>query len=206
MGHLAILGASGHGKVVADAASLDANWETISFFDDAWPHVGAKMPWPVVGNTQDLLETLDQFHGVVIGIGDNAIRQQKHELLLKNKAKIVSIVHPQAYISRYAVIAPGCVVFAQAVININAYVGSNTIINTGATIDHDCHLCGYVHVSPGANLAGGVSVGKGSWMGIGSSVKQGVKIGSNVIVGAGSVVIEPIPDGQIVAGVPAKKL
>jgi hypothetical protein len=33
---LAILGASGHGKVVADAAGL-AGWDEVVFFDDAWP-------------------------------------------------------------------------------------------------------------------------------------------------------------------------
>jgi glycosyltransferase involved in cell wall biosynthesis len=33
---LAILGASGHGKVLADAAE-QCGWPSVSFFDDAWP-------------------------------------------------------------------------------------------------------------------------------------------------------------------------
>ena len=36
MKRLAILGASGHGKVVADCAEL-CGWESVSFFDDVWP-------------------------------------------------------------------------------------------------------------------------------------------------------------------------
>src|SRR5690606_24126355 len=36
---LAILGASGHGKVVADCAEL-CGWSVVEFFDDAWPGSG----------------------------------------------------------------------------------------------------------------------------------------------------------------------
>ena len=34
---LAILGASGHGKVVADAALSTGLWQEVVFYDDAWP-------------------------------------------------------------------------------------------------------------------------------------------------------------------------
>ena len=50
---LAILGASGHGKVVADAA-LGAGWQP-TFYDDAWPGVSSCGPWPVVGTSADLI-------------------------------------------------------------------------------------------------------------------------------------------------------
>lgn len=36
MRKLAILGAGGHGKVVADTAEC-CGWEEVFFFDDAWP-------------------------------------------------------------------------------------------------------------------------------------------------------------------------
>jgi maltose O-acetyltransferase len=35
-------------------------------------------------------------------------------------------------------------------------------------------------------------------------VHPGVKIGSNVVIGSGSVVVKDIPDGMIAAGNPAK--
>lgn len=205
-GHLAILGASGHGKVVADTAALNPEWKTISFFDDAWPYISSELPWPVVGNTEALLDILEQFSGIVIGIGNNAVRQQKHEFLVKHAAPIVSIIHPQAYISSRAEIGVGSVVFACAVINIHAKIGLSSIINTGATVDHDCLLADFVHISPGAHLGGSVEVGSRSWIGIGSSVRHCIVLGSDVMVGAGSVVVKPINNNQIVAGVPAKSL
>jgi len=204
--HLAILGASGHGKVIADTAALNPKWQKISFFDDAWPDTDSEMPWPVVGKTNSLLQALDQFSGVVIGIGNNAIRQQKHNLLVEYNAPIVSIVHPRAYISPFVTLGVGTVAFACAVVNIHCSIGLSCIVNTAATIDHDCRLADFSHASPGSHLGGGVEVGERSWIGIGSSVKQCVIIGSDVVVGAGAAVVKSLPNNQVVAGVPAKLL
>lgn len=43
---LAILGASGHGKVLADIAEL-TGWDKVVFFDDAWPEVQRNGAWEV---------------------------------------------------------------------------------------------------------------------------------------------------------------
>ena len=46
--------------------------------------------------------------------------------------------------------------------------------------------------------------GELSFLGIGATIIQGIKIGKNVTVGAGSVVIKDIPDNVIAVGNPAK--
>ena len=51
---LAILGASGHGKVVADAAEC-SGWDRIVFYDDAWPKCEVNGVWNVIGDTEALL-------------------------------------------------------------------------------------------------------------------------------------------------------
>lgn len=206
MSHLAILGASGHGKVIADTASLNPAWERISFFDDAWLDIEKDFPWSVIGDTDELLVSLDRFAGVSIGIGNNTIRQQKHTLLASHFADFAIIIHPQAYVSPYAKIGDGTVIFANSVVNIHATLGLSCIVNTGATIDHDCRVGDYAHVSPGANLGGEVKIGQCSWVGIGSSVRQCITVGSSVVIGAGSVVVSNISDKQIVVGAPAKPL
>jgi len=55
-------------------------------------------------------------------------------------------------------------------------------------------------------LAGNVHVGEFSFFGANAVIREGVKIGKNVLVGAGSVVIKDVPDNQIVVGNPAKIL
>jgi acetyltransferase-like isoleucine patch superfamily enzyme len=85
-------------------------------------------------------------------------------------------------------------------------LGLGCIINTGATFYHDCVLGDGVHICPGVHLAGDVQVGELSWLGIGCTVRQGIRIGAGVTVGAGAVVIDDVPDGQTVVGVPARPL
>jgi sugar O-acyltransferase (sialic acid O-acetyltransferase NeuD family) len=205
MKRLAILGASGHGKVVADTA-LSAGWAEVVFFDDGWPGLQANGHWPVVGDTRSLMERLAGFDGAIVAIGRNEVRLEKTRALERAGAKLVSLVHPSAVISTHAVVGPGSVVFAGAVIQVDSRLGKACIVNTGATLDHDCTLGDAVHICPGVNLAGGVQVGDLAWVGIGSSVKQLVRIGSRVTVGAGAAVISDVADGDTVVGVPARAL
>ncbi|GGO85175.1 hypothetical protein GCM10011348_33120 [Marinobacterium nitratireducens] len=203
MKRLAILGASGHGKVVADLAEL-LGWLQVTFFDDAWPEHRENGPWPIAGPTESLILSVGAFDGVVVAIGDNRIRLQKQQQLAQEGAKLTSLIHPQASVSRYSAIGLGSVVMAGAVINVDATLGEACIINTGATVDHDCRLGDGVHLSPGAHLAGGVGVGNESWIGIGASVRQLITIGEGAVVGAGAAVVKDVPPRRTVVGVPAR--
>jgi len=203
MSNLAILGASGHGKVIADIAELNG-YTNISFFDDAWPEKLQLDGWTISGNSSQLIERLSEFSACIIAIGNNAIRIQKQNELQKHNARIISLIHPSAIVSKYADIALGSVVMANAVINPAVKIGQGCIINTAATIDHDCILADGVHVSPGAHLAGNINIGEHSWLGIGCSIKQGLTIGCNVVVGVGAAVVTSIDDNCVAVGVPAK--
>ncbi len=205
MKRLAVLGASGHGKVVADAAELEG-WDDVVFFDDAWPSVLKMDIWPVVGSTAVLLRQLSEFQGVVVAIGDNEIRLEKLTKLEQHKACLSVVVHPSAVISRYAQVGLGSVILATAVVNAGAKLGRGCIINTGAVVEHDCRLDDGVHVSPNASLAGAVEVGFQSWIGAGASVKQSITIGRMVTVGMGAVVIADAPNGSVVVGSPARQM
>lgn len=205
MKHLALLGASGHGKVVADAA-LAVGWQSVVFFDDAWPRLTVNGHWAVVGGTAEMLGRLTEFDGVVVAIGNCAVRWRKQQELLAAGARMGTVIHPRACVSPFATIGAGTVVMAGAVINVDAIVGDACIINTNASVDHDCMLGHGVHVSPGANLSGNVTAGACSWIGVGAAVRQGTRIGANVMIGAGAVVVKPVADGATVVGNPGRPL
>ena len=202
---LAILGASGHGKVVADIA--EQLGYKVSFYDDAYPNKTHIVHWPIYGTFKDLIALNNTNttlrNDVVVAIGNNEIRQKKIFLQQKNSFNLITLVHPTAVISPYASIAPGTVVFASAVVNAFAEVGVGCIINTSAVVEHDCSIDDFSHICPNAALAGGVSVGAKSWVGIGCQVKQLITIGDNCIIGAGSTVINNIPNNTIAYGSPA---
>ncbi|MFV8435454.1 acetyltransferase [Vibrio owensii] len=201
----AILGASGHGKVIAEIAELNG-YKRITFFDDRWPSLSSVEHWDVSGDTAELLATASEYDVVVVAIGDNARRCAKQRELNAAGAKFEVLAHPSAVISKYATIKAGTVVMANAIVNPFSHIGANCILNTSSIVEHDCKLGEGVHISPNASLAGGVEIGQNSWIGIGSQVKQLVVVGRDVVVGAGSTVINRIPDFQIVVGSPAHTL
>ncbi len=205
MNKLAILGASGHGKVLAEIAEL-CGWREVEFYDDAWPGQQLNGHWPIVGDTTSLLAQLLAYDGVIVGIGNNQVRHDKQQQLTAAGAPLVSLIHPQAVISRRSTIGVGGVVMAGAIVNIDTRIGDGVILNTGCSVDHDNILGDFVHLSPGVRLAGGVTVGDLSWVGIGACIRQMIQIGSRVVIGAGAVVVKPVADGITAVGVPAHSL
>jgi sugar O-acyltransferase (sialic acid O-acetyltransferase NeuD family) len=203
---LLILGAGGHGRVVADAAISSAAWSDIAFLDDRFASIDSELGLPVLAEVCRLAQFAPRFGHAVVAMGDAVTRLHLIRELERAGFSIPVIVHPSSSVSRFARLAAGTVVMAGAVVNAGAEAGVGVIINTGANVDHDCTLADGVHVCPGANLAGAVSVDCRTWIGIGASVKQGIKIGSDVFVGAGATVIRDVPNGLTVVGTPARPL
>ena len=196
-----IIGAGGHGRVVADIAEALGHTD-IRFLDERWPALQRNLAWPVAGSG---IADLPPKSRVFVALGDC----RKRLLILKQLHEAgfdaVRLVHPTAHVSRHAQLGAGSVVMPMAAVNAGAGLGTGVIVNTGATVDHDCHIGDGVHISPGAHLAGGVSVGNESWIGIGAVVREGIRIGANVMVGAGAAVVSHVPDGACVLGVPANE-
>ena len=200
---LLILGAGGHGKVVADAALRQGRWERVAFLDDACPAIDTAVGLAVLGKTGMAERLLPDYADAAVAIGNSSLRLEWLERLEDLGFHLPVIQHPDATVSPHARVQEGSVIFAQAVVNPDARLGRGCIVNTAASVDHDCILGAGVHVAPGAHIAGGVQIGQGAWIGIGACVREYVVIGRHVMVGAGAAVISDVPDHNTVAGVPA---
>lgn len=200
---LAIVGAGGHGRVVADTA-LASGWDAVVFFDDGYPGLRATGEWIVAGSTSNVAEHAGEVDAVIVGIGSNKARLDFSDRLTTAGLSIATVVHPRAWLSPRSAIGDGGLVAAGAMVNVGARFGRAVIVNTGATVDHDCRIGNGVHIAPGAHLSGDVHVGDLSWIGVGATVRQGVRIGSGVMVGAGAVVVSNLADGVTAIGCPAR--
>ena len=205
MKRLLVVGAGGHGAVVADAALSTGDWGTVAFVDDRAAELVTPLGLEVVGTTKELPGLVGQYDAAVVAIGDADIRLRVLEACGKLRFLLPVIAHRSSVISPFATLSPGCVVFAQAVVNPGARLGRACIVNTAASIDHDCELDDGVHVCPGAHLAGNVRVGASTWIGIGAVVREGITVGNNVVVAAGSVVVKDVECNVTVMGVPARR-
>lgn len=197
-----IIGASGHGKVIADII-VNSDDKVLGFLDDSDDVQGKKIiGFPVLGKIADFDNYRDcEF---VIAIGNPYIRERIANEL---PVKWYTAIHPTAVISSLDVeIGEGTVIMANAVVNPSARIGKHCIINTGAIVEHDNILEDYVHLSPNVTLAGIVKVGKSTHIGAGSCTKQVLNIASDCIIGAGSVIVKDITESGTYVGVPARKI
>ena len=182
-----LYGVSGHAKVIKEI--IESNGQNLTGVVDDNLDLKEFCGMPVDHNA-------GESGPFIVSIGNNKVRK---EIVSRLKSSFFKAIHPNAVISQSASINDGTVVMAGVVVNAEAHIGSHCIINTGAIIDHECCLQDYVHISPNTTLCGNVCVS-----GAGSTVIQGVKIGRWSQIGAGSVVVNDIPDGVLAYGVPCR--
>lgn len=198
MERLLIIGASGHGKVVADIARLNG-YQEIAFLDDN-PEVKHCGQYSVIGISDDVG---DVDGDVIVAIGNAKVRHRIQRNI--NSERIVTLIHPSAVVSD-SQIGRGTVVMAGAVINPGAVIGEGCVINTSSSVDHDCRIGDYVHIAVGAHIAGSVEIGVETWIGAGATVSNGVTICGGCMIGAGAVVVSDIADPGTYVGVPVRRV
>lgn len=189
-----IVGAGGHGKVVADIIKLNGD-EVLGYLDDKNPD---ELPEYNILGTTKLLGKRDCYYFVAVG------NCEVRERLMSAKVKWYTAIHPSAVIANDTTIGDGSCVMANAVINSGTKIGMGVIVNTAASIDHDCIINEYVHVAPGVHISGTVTVGKCTWIGVGSTISNNLAIANNCLIGAGTLVIKDINKPGTYVGVPAR--
>lgn len=204
-GKVAIMGYSGHGLVVADAA-LESGMP-LEFYCEKTLKENNPFELQYLG-----FEGSQEFEGwlgsysFILGIGDNRLRHRIGDEIIEKGKSLLSVVHPSASLSVRVNLGTGIFVGRNAVINTSATIGDFCIINTSSIVEHECIIGMGAHIAPGAVLAGNVLVGVNTFIGANSVVKQGIVIGDNVIIGAGTVVITDVPDNSVVVGNPGKEI
>ncbi|MFD2601226.1 acetyltransferase [Flavobacterium suzhouense] len=198
-----LIGYSGHGFVVAEAA-LEAGIDIVGYADRTIPE---NNPF---GLTYIGVESNEGFEGwkmdvsFMLGIGDNALREKIARLVVNHNKKLLAVISKAASVSKTAKIGDGTFINRNVSVNAFAEIGNNVILNTGCIVEHECVLGDTVHIAPGAVLAGNVTVGERTFVGANAVVRQGIYIGKDVVIGAGSVIINDVPDGMKIVGNPGK--
>lgn len=201
---LLIIGASGHGKVVADIASKMEKWSDIAFLDDDQSKTSI-LNFPVINSTNAIKEYIHEYD-IFVAIGNNKTRKKLISECEHLGATLPILVHPSAIIGMDVHIGFGSVIMANSVINASTVIGVGCIINTSVSVDHDNKIGNYVHISPGAHLAGTIRVGDNCWIGAGAILRNNITLGENIVIGMSAAVIHDIQDEGTYIGIPARKM
>lgn len=204
---IVIVGAGGHGQVVADIfrarrAQQFGDDETVFLDDNAATHGLSLAGSRVIGGVDHLEAVVHA--AVVVAIGDNDGRARMFAMLARRGEQFAVARHPQSTVAEDVAIGDGSMLCAGTVVNTGSVIGRDTIVNTGATVDHHSMVGDHVHIAPGVHMGGDVRIGEGAFVGIGAVILPRVTIGAWSTVGAGAVVTKDVPPGVLVVGVPAR--
>ena len=203
-----IVGGGAQAKYVIDILVNCYNREVVGILDieNNVEYHGSRIDKvQVLGYYKDLIENYNpNDFGVILCHSDNKIKETIYNELKKLGYRFPNVIHPNTYISKNAKLGEGNIINSYVSIMPFAKIGNCVVIHSNSVIEHDCEIEDFVNIAPSVALAGYVKVGKRSYIFTNATVLPGVKIGKDVKVGAGSVVIEDIPDNKVVKGVPAK--
>lgn len=121
-------------------------------------------------------------------------------------------IEPGAIIRDMVTIDDNAVIMMGAVINIGAHIGEGAMVDMNAVVGARGVLGKRVHLGAGAVVAGVLEPPSSTpciieddvLIGANAVILEGVRIGKGSVVAAGSVVIEDVPQGVVVAGTPAR--
>ncbi len=203
-GDIVIFGCGGYARGVAEAAEAQGAWRVQAFIGQDVPDGASVMGRRVIDET--LWQASDVPRVGVVAIGDNWQRQQVVERTKKAVPgfEFCRVIHPRAIVSPSAELGVGVVILAGSVVGAAARLGEHVSIYTNAVVEHDSVLSDFSSLAPAAALGGTVMLGIRSFVGLGASVAHGIRIGDDVIVGAGSVLVQECPPRSVVAGNPAR--
>lgn len=153
---LIILGAGGHGRVVADIGRQTGRYANVQFLDD---HAAGA---DVIGKCGDFLQFRDKETEMYPAFGNNEARIAWENKIREAGIALAKIIHPLAYVSPWSEVADGCVIMPYAVVNTGTKIKKACILNIGSMVDHDCILEEGCHLAPGAIVKGENHLPKGT--------------------------------------------
>jgi sugar O-acyltransferase (sialic acid O-acetyltransferase NeuD family) len=201
-----IIGAGGHGQVVADILvrmrERTGTVEPVGYLDDNSSLSGRKLlGLAVLGTTADLSSVAHD--AVIVAIGDNAVRSRLFGQLRQAGERLFTACHPQVVIAPDVTVGAGTMVCAGVVIDPGCMIGSNVILNTCSCVTHNSRIADHVHIGVGARVGAELLVAEGALVGMGATLTSRKSIGAWSVVGAGACVTKSVPAGVTVVGVPA---
>ena len=188
----------------------EAGINVVGFVDDNPELTGKNVRGvPVLGNTGDLARIKEEHaaEAAYCPIGDNAVRVKLLQKAKSNGYEIPNFIHSSVIMHESVKLGEGVYILLGTRIMPYTVIDDYVMISMNALVAHHNHLQKGTFISTGVNFGALITAKENTYIGIGATIMTGVhELGANCTVGAGAVVIKDVPDGAVVAGVPAKIL
>lgn len=202
-----IIGAGKYGEVYLSYLR-EAGVDVIGFLDDddaaQFKLFGGL---PVLGKTNTLPELKDKFgiEAVYCPLGNNRVRVKFLQKARELGYKTPNYIHPSVILSPDVTLGEGVYILLGSNIMPFTEIEDFVMISMNVNVAHHNILKKGTFLSTGCNFGASIVAEENTYCGIGSTIMTGLhRLGKDCLIGAGAVVIKDVPDGAVMAGVPAK--
>lgn len=208
MNKIVLIGGGNQAHYTADIINKEGKYKIIGIIDSIHEIGSERFGYKVLGRQENLKDLINEYdiEAGIISIGDNSVRyyvlNQIKELV--PSFKFINAIHPSVIIGENVEIGVGVIMMAGCIINPKSKIGNFAFFATGAQVDHDCNIGNFTSISAGSITGGFVTLKDFSAITLGVTVIDRLTIGSNTLVGAGSLVIKDLPKNVLAYGNPAK--
>lgn len=211
MDPIVIIGAANDGELVVDLIrdinDACASYEILGYLDDDPGKQGAVInQCPVLGPIADgrKLPPSTRFVVTLASAKRTYRTKQFVEKLGLTPEQLVTLIHPQATVSRSATIGYGCVVLAGVRINSRVSLGNSVLVEGNVWLGVGTEVGDYAVVTHDASISGDCRLEEGCYLGANCSVIGKTVVGSWAVVGMGAVILRDVPPRSIMVGNPAR--
>lgn len=208
MKNLIIIGAGGMGRTIYDIAkeSLGYGSEFFikGFIDDDLNALDGFIGYPpILGSiTEYLPKENDVF---TFSIGGDA-RKKCIDEIIERGAIFINLIHKTARIGSNVKLGVGNIIAAFTSLGADSKVGNYNMIQSYTVIGHDAEIGDFNRIDTHVTCVGGIKIKNETTIHTSAVINHKVVVEDNAKVGACSFVIRKVKTGDIVLGVPAKKI
>lgn len=214
MKDIAIFGAGGFGREVACLIRLinesleNKRWNFLGFFDDNEKLQGSHNEYGKILGGREKLNSWKHPLDIVIAIGNPLVVKLVAEGIKNPLVEFPNIIAPNTiWLDKNNVcIGKGNVICSGCLISCNVEIGDFNVFNGFIALGHDTSIGNYNVIMPSCNISGGVVFGSCNFMGVKSAVLQYLRVGNNVRISTGSVLMKNAKDNCLYVGIPALKM
>tara|TARA_B100001059_G_C17770721_1_gene548270 strand:+ start:690 stop:1277 length:588 start_codon:yes stop_codon:yes gene_type:complete len=188
--NLVLIGGGGHCVSVIDIIENGNKFNILGILDTNIKENNV-LGYKILGGDNLIPELVNENTYFLITVGQiksYSARKKIADILIKNKAKLATIISSLSYVSKHASIGQGSIIMNDAVVNANSTIGKNCIINTKSNVEHGVSIGDFCHISTCAVINGDSVVGKGSFIGSNATISNGITIKENSIISAGKFI------------------
>ncbi len=214
MKKLIIFGGSGIGMIAASVANDLGFYDVCGFLNeliDVGAEIGNYWKIKVIGRTEDYEKYLGnddyEFFIAYVGLQSEKRTYEKIEKIEIPPTRYATLIHPTAIIPKgFCKIGNGVLFAPLSQISPDTTISDNCILLANSFVGHDSFLDRFAHVATNGVIGANVHIGKAVHIGSNATVREKVLIGDYCLIGAGSVVLNSVPENSVFVGNPAREL